>query len=119
MIVVCNSDSTFPRPKKNMQLMMKSMTTDASWQSAAGGDFDDSLHEVPVSVANARVVVVPCLVDYREAGHREEAHLVIAREHCRGERVRGAALRRLAAELARTRGAPVCVDVDGVSILFN
>lgn len=79
------------------------------------GNFDEGLHEVPVSVANDRVMVVPCHLEFRDAAHTEEAHLVIGREHCRGERVRGAVLRRLAEELARTRGAPsVCVDVDGV-----
>lgn len=106
--------------KKNMNLMKSMMMkTEVPAAVVSGGDFDDSLHDVPVSVANDRVMVVPCLVDYPDAGHREEAHLVIAREHCRGERVRGAVLRRLAAELARTRGAAVCVDVDGVSQSFS
>ena len=92
----------------------------AQVEAAPFVDFDDSLHEVPVSVANDRVMVVPCHLEYQDAAHSEEAHLVIGREHCRGERVRGAVLRRMASELARTRGAPsVCVDVDGVACHFS
>lgn len=83
-------------------------------------DFDDRLHEVPVSVANAQVMVVPCQVEYLDDDRQIEAHLVIARKHCRGERVRGAVLRRLALELAQMRGAPsVCIDLNGMLHRFE
>jgi hypothetical protein len=55
---------------------------------------DSTPLEVPVSLATEAVVVVPCVARYADDDRSVEAHIVVPRENCIGNRVPADLLRR-------------------------